>query len=102
MDRLTMLKKIVGERPGEPFPLYGLAMEYRRLGQLDDAWNAFKQLIERNPDYVPTYLMAGGVLVAMDQKEQATDIYEQGIALTKRCGDGHAQQELESALGELQ
>ena len=37
MDRLAMLEKMVAAQPDQPFPAYGLAMEYRKLGRLEEA-----------------------------------------------------------------
>lgn len=76
-------------------------MELKTSGQLADAWAEFEQLLARFPDYVPTYLMAGGTLAALGRKSEAADIYRKGIEVATRRTDPHARGELEAALAEV-
>ncbi len=101
MDRIATFKSFISRSPADPFPRYGLAMELKTLGQLADAWTAFAELLEKFPDYVPTYLMAGGTLVSLGRREEAADVYRRGIDVAGRRGDSHAKGELASALSEL-
>ena len=41
-ERLEELKRFVSLMPTDPFPLYGLALEYRSLGQFQDAAATFE------------------------------------------------------------
>lgn len=101
MDRIATLKTFISRSPKEPFPRYGLAMEYKNRGEHAEAWGVFSELIQQFPDYVPTYLMAGGTLTALGRKDEAISVYRQGIEVATRAGDQHARRELESALAEL-
>jgi tetratricopeptide (TPR) repeat protein len=101
MDRVETFKTFITRSPGDPFPRYGLAMELKGRGELAEAWTAFEELITQFPDYVPTYLMAGGALVALGRKDEAAEIYRKGIEVAQRRGDQHARRELESALAEI-
>ena len=101
MDRIATLKSFISRSPKEPFPRYGLAMEYKNRGELAEAWSVFSELMQEFPDYVPTYLMAGGILTALHRKDEAMSVYRQGIEVATRSGDQHARRELESALAEL-
>jgi hypothetical protein len=101
MDRIATFKSFIARSPADPFPRYGLAMEHRSRGELAEAWTAFSDLLDNFPDYVPTYLMAGGTLVGLDRKDEAVAIYRRGIEVASRKGDGHARGELETALHEL-
>ena len=101
MDRIATFQTFIERTPTDPFPRYGLAMEYKGRGQLEQAWAAFTDLIENFPDYVPTYLMAGGTLVALGRRDEAADIYRRGAEVASRRGDQHARGELEAALAEL-
>ncbi|MDQ3336484.1 MAG: hypothetical protein M4D80_15055 [Myxococcota bacterium] len=102
MDRIATFKSFISRSPADPFPRYGLAMEHKGQGQLDEAWAVFSELLAQFPDYVPTYLMAGGTLVALGRREEAADTYRRGIEVAGRRGDSHAKNELVSALGELE
>jgi len=97
IDRLAMLERFVAERPQDPFPHYGLAMEYRKRGRLEEARAAFEALLERHPGYVPAYLMAGNALVEAGDRGAAAAVYERGIAAASAAGDDHALSELQSA-----
>ena len=101
MDRIETFKTFIARTPTDPFPRYGLAMEYKGTGRLADAWTAFAELLESFPDYVPTYLMAGGVLVGLDRKSEAAEVLTKGIEVAGRRGDLHAKKELQAALDEL-
>ncbi|MBA3397614.1 MAG: hypothetical protein H0T89_33630 [Deltaproteobacteria bacterium] len=101
MDRIATFKSFISRTPTDPFPRYGLAMEHKSQGQLAEAWSAFSELLEQFPDYVPTYLMAGGTLVGLGRRDEAADVYRRGIEVSSRRGDSHARGELETALAEL-
>ena len=76
-------------------------MELRNRGDLDEAWAQFAELMQQFPDYVPTYLMAGGTLVSLGRKAEAAETYRKGIEVATRRGDQHARRELEAALTEV-
>jgi tetratricopeptide (TPR) repeat protein len=101
MDRIATFKSFISRSPTDPFPRYGLAMELKTRGELAEAWATFSELLEKFPDYVPSYLMAGGTLVALSRRDEAADVYRRGIAVATRRGDQHARGELESALSEI-
>jgi tetratricopeptide (TPR) repeat protein len=101
MDRIATFRSFISKSPTDPFPRYGLAMELKASGDLAGAWAAFEELLAKFPDYVPTYLMAGGTLTALGRKADAADIYRKGIEVATRRGDQHARSELEGALAEV-
>jgi len=101
MDRIATFKTFIARAPADPFPRYGLAMEHKARGELTEAWTAFSELLAQFPEYVPTYLMAGGTLVGLGRRAEAADIYRKGIEVAQRRGDPHARGELESALAEI-
>lgn len=97
MDRLGMLEKMVAAKPDDPFPRYGLAMEYKKLGRNEDAVAAFAELASRHAAYVPAYLMHGNLLEAMGRPAQALEVYTSGIDVAGAAGDEHAVSELAAA-----
>jgi tetratricopeptide (TPR) repeat protein len=102
MDRIATFRSFIAKSPQDPFPRYGLAMEHKMRGEHELAWAEFEHLLERFPNYVPTYLMAGGTLAALGRANEAADVYRRGISAADRQGDQHACRELESALAEIQ
>jgi tetratricopeptide (TPR) repeat protein len=101
MDRIATFKSFIARSPSDPFPRYGLAMEHKGRGDLAEAWTAFSDLLENFPDYVATYLMAGGTLSALGRRDEAAAVYRRGIDVAARKGDQHARGELETALREI-
>ena len=101
MDRIATFKTFIARSPADPFPRYGLAMELKNLGDLAGAAVAFAELEAAFPDYVPTYLMAGGTLSALGRKDEAVSMFRRGIEVAGRRGDAHAKRELEAALAEM-
>lgn len=99
--RLSMLERMAQSDGNDPFPRYGLALEYRKLGRHDEALAAFGELVRRHPDYVPAYLMFGNFLRELGRPGEAADVYARGISVARSSGDAHALGELEGALAEL-
>ena len=102
MDRLAALRDFVAKSPDDPFPRYGLAMELANHGQLEEACRVFKELLDRKPDYVPTYLMYGNTLARAGQPERAAEVYRAGVQVSSSRGDTHAHGELLAALAALE
>src|SRR5438132_1264840 len=102
IDRLASFRAFIAKSPNDPFPRYGLAMELRSRGDLEGAAAAFAELRETFADYVPTYLMAGGVLAQLGRRDEAARCYERGIEVATAKADAHAKKELEAALAELE
>lgn len=100
-SRLEEIQSIIAQLPDDPFPRYGLALEYKNLGQLDEARGAFAELQERHPGYVPQYLMHGNLLVQMKDRQAARAVYERGIAAAQAARNQHALGELRQALDAL-
>lgn len=101
MDRLATFRSFVAQAPDDPFPRYGLAMELRSRGEATAAVAEFVTLMQRFPDYVPTYLMAGQTLAELGRVDEAKDAYERGLAAAERKGDRHAAGELAGALAAM-
>jgi predicted Zn-dependent protease len=98
MSRIEAIKKIVEKAPHDPFPRYGLAMEYKNAGLAEEAHATFLELEAQHPDYVAQYLMHGNLLASMHRLDEARGVYERGIVAAQKKGDGHAAGELQGAL----
>jgi tetratricopeptide (TPR) repeat protein len=96
-----MLKAFITQRPSDPFPQYGLALEYRNAGQLAEAAEVFGRLIEAHPSYTAAYLHAGNTWVSLGRTDEARTIYERGVDACIKAGDSHARGEIEGALAAL-
>ena len=99
--RLMFLEQHCAAGAADSFAFYGLGMEYRKEGRVDDAIATFEKLKSKDPDYVPMYLMAGQTLIDAGRSAEAKTWLETGIAVAERKRDTHALGELQSALASL-
>jgi predicted Zn-dependent protease len=99
--RLAFLEKVTREGATDPFPWYGLALEYRNLERYDESLQTFTTLRTNSPGYVPMYLMCGQMLEKAGRTDEARDWLTAGIDAATKAGDGHARGELEAALSTL-
>jgi len=93
-SNLEAFRKFVEKAPDNSFARYSLAMEYRKADRMEDALATFKELLARDPTYVPAYLMAGQVAVALDRTEDAQAILKKGIEAAKQANNQHAASEM--------
>lgn len=96
--RREMLEKIVGSGKADSFALYALAMEYSGEHRLEDALRTFESLRDKDPSYLPMYLMAGQLLIDENRAAEAKAWLEAGVALAEKQGNAKAKSELVSAL----
>lgn len=93
-----MLKKMVESGAADSFAHYALAMEFKKADMFDDALETFAQLREKEPEYLPQYLMAGQMLIDLDREDEARPWLEAGLAVAQSKGDGKTAGEIEAAL----
>jgi tetratricopeptide (TPR) repeat protein len=98
VSRIEALRAFIAGHPGDPFPRYALALEYKNANQLAAALNEFATLIRDSPDYVAAYLHAGNTHLALGDRTAARETFLLGIEACVRRADGHAKGELEAAL----
>ena len=101
MDRIALLNEILTQNPNDGFARYGLALEYRKLGQVEQALTEFSRLLSANPDYTAGYFMAAQTLADAGRTDEAKQMLTDGIASAQRTRDAHAQSEMEAMLQDL-
>lgn len=99
--RLELLEKLVASGAADSFGVYALAMELRKLGEVDRAVATFESLRDRDARYVPMYLMAAQTLADASRPAEARSWVEQGIAQAREQGEAKALGELEALLAVL-
>ena len=100
-NRIDILKNMVEQNPSDAFARYGLAMEHAKSGNLDQAVAEYRALLGHNPNYAAAYFHGGQALEKLGRVEEAREMYEKGVEVTSRTGDGHARSELQAALDML-
>ena len=96
--RLEILEKLAAEGKADSFAWYALALEYKSAGRIDEALVAFLSLRQRDPNYVPMYLMAGAMLESLGRTAEAALWLRDGIIAAESKGDSHAASEMRDIL----
>lgn len=100
-NRLQLLAEFLQQNPGDAFARYGLAMEYSKAGETEQALAEFKKLLELHPDYTNGYFMAAQVLDRSGRTPEAKQMLEKGVEAARRTGNKHALSEMSGMLEEL-
>lgn len=96
LDLQELLKSFIQEEPHNPFNHYALALEIREKDPLQ-AIEIFDFVLEKFPDYLPTYFPAAQLFFEENQLEKAKSTYEKGIELAKTQNESKALKELQNA-----
>jgi tetratricopeptide (TPR) repeat protein len=100
-SRREQLEELLALDPDDSFVRYGLAMEHVSAGQDSEAVRYLRELLARDPDYVPAYLQAGRALIRLGEDDDAREILRTGIAVATRSQDDHAAGEMTGFLESL-
>jgi hypothetical protein len=99
--RRQLLEEFVAREPNDAFSRYGLALECSNLGDAPNAEFHFRELLQRNIEYVPGYLMYAQFLAKQSRANEARAVLNTGITVAARKGDAHARSEMEALFSEL-
>jgi len=100
ISRLDKLLEFIKNEPEDEFLKYALATEYLRLNQSEKALWYYEDLINNHPNYIGTYYHLGKLYEALGRKQDAVNIYEKGMQITKEKRDNHAFSELQTVYRE--
>ncbi len=99
--RLAMLEQVTASGEADSFAWYALANEYMSFNRNEDALKTFQSLRDKDPSYVPMYLICGQMLLNMGRANKAREWLEGGIIKAREKSDSHAISELEQALEQV-
>ena len=95
--RISILESYLNEDPHDVFSRYALALEYKELGRIQDAYDHYIILKKQHPDYLPTYYMAGKTAEELQLFNEALGWYSEGGLMAIRSNNGQALNELNAA-----
>jgi tetratricopeptide (TPR) repeat protein len=101
-ERLEKLQKMLEREPNDPFLLYGIAMEHKKLTAYAAAPEFFDRVTRLDPGYCYAYHQKGLVHESEGNAEAARRAYREGIEAAIRKGDDHARGEIEAALSMIE
>ncbi len=97
-ERIAALKGMAETQPDEPMIWYGLANEYIKLENWDEAADASGRVIKLNADYTSAYQLLGTALVNLGRVEEAGRAWAEGLEAATRTGAWKARQHIEGLL----
>lgn len=100
-SRIELLKQFLEEDANDSFSRYALALEYAKLGRLEDARAELETVRDKDPNYLAAYYQLGQLYIKLSQPHEAEKTFRGGITVARKQGDSHTQSELEAALEAL-
>jgi predicted Zn-dependent protease len=97
-----MLEEMLLADPNDTFLRYGLALEFAREGQPNEAVTRLRALIADRPDYVPAYFQAAQLLLKSTDAPSAAELLRAGIAAANAQSNTHAAEEMSALLGQIE
>ena len=101
-ERLQKLQAMLEREPNDTFLLYGIALEHKKANDLTAAVDHLDRVLAIDPNYCYAYHQKGLAFESAGDMEAAKAAYRQGIEAAQRCGDAHAQGEIEAALSMIE
>ena len=101
-DRLEKLQAMLAKDASDPFLLFAVGMEYKKLKQTPQAVEWFRKTLAKDPGYCVAYHQAALAYEDAGEIELAKTTYREGIAAARKKGDNHAAEEMEAALSMIE
>ena len=95
------LEQLLESDPDDVFLQYALAKACVSEGDLEVGLSKFQEVIDRHPEYVPSYFQKGQALAEQGRAVEARTVLTQGIYAARHAGDRHAEAEMTEFLEAL-
>jgi tetratricopeptide (TPR) repeat protein len=80
---------------------FGLGSIYLKLDRYEDALKHLQIVVENNKDYSAAYLLLGKTWENLSNKENAAEVYRDGIAAASRKGDLMPLRDMQNRLNQI-
>jgi tetratricopeptide (TPR) repeat protein len=100
-DRLAKLQAMVEAEPSDPFSLYGLAMEFAKLGRTSEALAMFDRTIQADRSYCYAYFHKAKCQEQAGDASGAVVTLAMGLQEARAVRDAKATNEIAAYLDEL-
>jgi tetratricopeptide (TPR) repeat protein len=97
-SRLDKLRQMLETKPGDPFLLYAIGLEYKKLKDAKSAIEFLDRTIQHDWGYCYAYYQKGLILQESGDVEGAKRALAEGLDAARRKGDQHAASEISAAL----
>ena len=96
-SRIEVFKQMLQVEPRNTMVMFGLAKEYEKVGELENAVQLFEKLLVVDEKYIGAYYHLAKVYEQLDEVKKALNIYENGIIIAQQLNDTHTLSELKNA-----
>jgi len=97
-ERMQKLETMLAKDSSDPFLLFAMGMEHKKLGNTAEAVNWFRKTLESDPGYSVAYHQSALAYENAGDFESAKRTYREGIEVARKKGDHHAADEMQAAL----
>ncbi len=101
-QRIKALQDMLASDPNDGFALYGLALEYKAEGRLEEALPLLQRASVLDEPEVYTFYQLGEVLIGLAEEDDAVNALEEGMKRAIKAGDAKAANEFAVLLGTIQ
>lgn len=95
------LANIIRKNPNDIFSKFALALELRKLNQVDKAQILFESVREQDPGYIGVYYQLGKLYQEKEHYSRALNTFKTGVQIAEEQGNGHTKSELIEAIEQL-
>lgn len=93
-DRLSQLEAMLADEPGDHFLRYAIALEQKRLGNMEQAVAGLEALLQEDPKYIACYYQLALILADLGRITEAMNVCGAGALQCIVTGDRKARAEL--------
>ena len=94
IERISQLRAMLAEEPGDPFLRYAIALEKKRAGEMENAAADLERLLLEDPAYIACYYQLALILADLGRTGEAIHVCEAGSVQCLVAGDRKARAEL--------
>ena len=100
-ERVGMFKQVLEIDPQDQVANFGLGSIYLETGRYEEGLEPLKTVIEAHRDYSAAYLLLGKTWEKLLNREEAIEIYKQGIAAASKKGDLMPLKDMQNRMNQL-
>lgn len=100
-SRIDSLRKLAEERPDDPRPRFGLALEFERAGRWEEMIAELRAYLARTDDEGNAYGRLGHALRELGRDDEAREAYRRGIEAANRHSHPTMAMEFEEVLDDM-
>lgn len=101
-QRIAQLEDWAKEDPKDPFPPYGIAMEHRSSGNIEEAINHLQRITTTFPKYLPAFQLLGIIYLELEKLDDAEEIFTLAKQLAFEQKDHKALGEINGFIMQIQ